>query len=61
MNEHKVKHIQTSTHAPTVERFIRTFKMSLYRRLNALNQDKSEWIDHVDIIIKNIIIQNIIL
>ena len=52
MNEHKVKHIQTSTHAPTVERFIRTFKDNLYRRLNALNQDKSTWIEHVDNIIK---------
>ena len=54
MNEHKVKHIQTSTHAPTVERFIRTFRMNLHRRLDALNQDKSKWIEHVDNIIKNI-------
>ena len=60
MNEHKVKHIQTSTHAPTVERFIHTFKDILYRRLNALNQDKSKWIDQVDNIIKNISTQNII-
>ena len=44
MNEHKIKHIQTSTHAATAERFIRTFKDNLYRRLHALNQDKSKWI-----------------
>ena len=52
MNEHKIKHIQTSTHAATAERFIRTFKYNLYRRLHALNQDKSTWIEHVDNIIK---------
>ena len=52
MNEHKIKHIQTSTHAATAERFIRTFKDNLYRRLHALNQDKSKWIEHVDNIIK---------
>ena len=40
INENKVTHIQTSTHAPTAERFIRTFKDNLYRRLNALKQDK---------------------
>ena len=52
INEHKVKHIQTSTHAPTAERFIRTFKDNLQRRLDALNQNKSKWIEHVDSIIK---------
>ena len=52
INEHKVKHTQTSTHAPTAERFIRTFKDNLQRRLDALNQNKSKWIEHVDSIIK---------
>ena len=52
MNEHKIKHIQTSTHAPSAERFIRTFKDILYRRLHAFNQDKSKWIEHVGNIIK---------
>lgn len=52
INEAKVNHIQTSTHAPTVERFIRTFKDNLYRRLNALKQDVSSWIIHVDNITK---------
>ena len=38
INKNKVKHIQTSTHAPTAERFILTFKDNFYRRLTALNQ-----------------------
>ena len=52
MNENGMKSIQTSTHAHTVERFIRTFLDNLYRRLNALNKDKSDWVKHVDNIIK---------
>ena len=51
MNDTGIKHVQTSTHAPTVERFIRTFKDNLYRRLDGLNQNKSEWVKHV----KNIV------
>ena len=41
INEHDIKTIQTSTHAHTIERFIKTFKMNLQRRLDALNQDKA--------------------
>ena len=52
LNENDITHIQTSTHAPSAERFIRTFKYRLYRRLDALNQDKSKWIEHVDNIMK---------
>ena len=52
IHENDIKHVQTSTHAPTAERFIITFKDNLYRRLDALNQDKSKWIEHVDNIIK---------
>ena len=47
MNDTGITHVQTSTHAPTVERFIRTFKDNLYRRLDGLNQNKSEWVKHV--------------
>ena len=46
-----IKHVQTSTHAPTVERFIRTSKDNLYRRLDGLNQNKSEWVKHVKSIV----------
>ena len=42
-----LKTIQTSTHAHTVERYIRTFKDNLYRRLDGLKQDKNEWVKHV--------------
>ena len=52
INENNVKHIQTSTHAPTAERYIRTFKDNLYRRLNAFKQNKNKWIEHVDDIVK---------
>ena len=51
MNGTGIKHVQTSTHAPSVERFIRTFKDNLYRRLDGLNQNKIEWVKHV----KNIV------
>ena len=51
INENNIKTIQTSTHAHSVERLIYTFKMNLYRRLDGLNQDKNEWVEHV----KNIV------
>ena len=47
INENNIKTIQTSTHAHTVERYIRTFKDNLYRRLDGLKQDKHEWVKHV--------------
>ena len=47
INENNIKTIQTSTHAHTIERFIRTFKDNLYRRLDGLKQDKNEWVKHV--------------
>ena len=52
LNDNEVKSIQTATHAHTVERAIRTFKDNLYRRLDALKQDKSEWVKHISSIIK---------
>ena len=48
VNERNIKTIQTSTHAHTLERFIRTFLDNLYRRLNGLSQDKNGWAKHVD-------------
>ena len=47
VNGHIIKTIQTLTHAHTIERFIYTFRMNLQRRLDALNQDKNEWVKHV--------------
>ena len=52
LNENDIKTIQTTTHAHTAERFIRTFKDNLYRRLDALNEDKSDWVKHISSIIK---------
>ena len=51
MNETGIEHVQTSTHAPSVERFIRTFKDNLYRRLDGLSQNKNEWVKHVENIV----------
>ena len=51
LNDNNIKHIQTTTHAHTVERFIGTFRQNLQRRLDALNQGKSDWIKHIDNII----------
>ena len=53
LNDNDLKSIQTTTHAHTVERFIRTFKDNLYRILCALDEDKSDWVKHISRIIKN--------
>ena len=52
IHESNIKTIQTSTHAHTIERFIYTFRMNLQRRLDALDQEKSEWVKRVDNITK---------
>ena len=44
--------VQTSTHAHTVERFTRTFEDNLDRRLDSLKQDKTNWIKHINNIVK---------
>ena len=54
LNRTEIKSVQTSTHAHTVERFIRTFKDNLYRRLDALKQTKKDWFRHIDNIVKKI-------
>ena len=46
-----IKSVQTSTHAATVERYIRTLKDDVYRRLYYLNQDKNNWLFHINNII----------
>ena len=57
LNENEIKSVQTTTHAHTVERFIRTFKDNWYRRLDSLNEDKTKWITHKYTIIEQNIIQ----
>ena len=52
LKQNEIKSVQTTTHAHTVERFIKTFKMNLKGRLDSLKQDKTEWIKHIDNIIK---------
>ena len=42
LKQNEIKSVQTTTHAHTVERFIRTFKDNLYRRLDALKQTKKD-------------------
>ena len=52
LKQNEITSFQTTTHAHTVERFIRTFKDNLYRRLDALKQTKKDWFRHIDNIIK---------
>ena len=54
LNDNDLKTIQTTTHAHTVERFIRTIKDNVYRRLDALNEDKNDWVKHISSIISKI-------
>ena len=35
-----------------MERWVQTFRTNLQRRLDVLNQDKSDWIKHIDNILK---------
>ena len=62
LNGNELKSVQTTTHAHTVERFIRTFKDTLHRRLDASNEDRTKWVTHTNkIILKHIIQPNIAL
>ena len=51
INENDIKRCQTSTHAPSAERLIGTFKDSLHRRLDGLKQERKEWTKHVSSIL----------
>ena len=61
LNGNALKSVQTTTPAHTVERFIKTFKDNLYKRLDALSEDNTKWITHINEIIKNIVQLNIVL
>ena len=51
INKHKCKHIQTSTHAHTAERFVQTFRLNLQRRLDATKESTNEWTKPVSSVI----------
>ena len=51
INDNDTEPIQTSTHAPSAERFIRTPKDNLNRRLDCIKQDKNDWVKHVENIV----------
>ena len=46
LSENEIKSVQAAIHALAVERFIRTFKDDLYRRLDSLSEGKTKWITH---------------
>ena len=48
LSGNETKSVQTTTHAHTVQRFIRTFEMNVYRRLDVLKQYTTEWVTHKD-------------
>ena len=43
--ENDIKHIITRSHAHVAERAIRTFKDSLYKRIDHAKDDKTQWVD----------------
>ena len=45
--ENDIKHIITRSHAHIAERAIRTFKDSLYKRIDHAKDDKTQWVDLV--------------
>ena len=45
--EKHVKMIATRSHAAYVERFIRTFKQMLYKRIEASKSDNPQWVDFI--------------
>ena len=51
LHDNDIKPNQTTTHAHSVERFIRNFTDNLYRRLGSLTQGRREWIKHISSII----------
>ena len=48
----EITSVQKTTHAHTIDRFIKTFKDKLYRRLDSLNGNKTKWITHKGNLIK---------
>ena len=42
INKYNFKHMQTTTHAHTAERFIQTFRMNSQRRLDTTKESTSE-------------------
>jgi transposase InsO family protein len=52
MNENKIKHIISSTGAPTVERFNRTIKSKTIMRLNAMGLKRFEWTNQIESVMK---------
>ena len=47
MKDNDVKHIITRSHAHIAERAIRTFKDSLYKRIDHAKDDETQWVDLV--------------
>ena len=45
--EKDIKHVVTRSHAHFAERAIRTFKDSLYKRIDNAKDDKVQWVDFV--------------
>ncbi len=51
LNEYKIKHLISASGALMIERFNRTLKEGIFKRMNALEQDKTHWIDHFENVI----------
>ena len=51
MNKHKVKHIMVVDKAHTVERFNRTLKENIHRRLTAMGLDTDKWTSQLEAVV----------
>jgi hypothetical protein len=51
INKHKIKHIQVMDKAHTVERFNRTLKENIYKRLNAMGLDTDKWTSQLEAVV----------
>ena len=50
-NTKKIKHITTATHAHTVERFNRTLKENMVKRLDYENKGREKWTDELNLVL----------
>ena len=50
-NVKKIKHVTTATHAHTVERFNRTLKENMVKRLEHANKGREKWTDELNLVL----------
>ncbi len=51
LNEKKIKHIISASGAPQIERFNRTLKEGIFKRMDDLKQERNKWLEHFENVI----------